>query len=89
VTGKGKDWSATYWLLTVRTVFERRIIQDNFPLPLFQEMSRYENHIESGLATKNGVFQGVSRLLTTLHVLESTEFAIFDRTLRDQGLKSS
>ena len=34
-------------------------------------MSRYENHIETRLATKNGLFQGVCRLLVTLHVLEN------------------
>jgi hypothetical protein len=31
--------------------------RDTFPLPLFQEMSRYENHIETGLGTKNGLFE--------------------------------
>jgi hypothetical protein len=34
-----------------------RVFRDNFPLPLFQEMSRYENHIETGLGTKNGLFE--------------------------------
>jgi hypothetical protein len=33
---------------------------------VFQEVSIYENHIESGLATKNGLVQGVFRLHATL-----------------------
>jgi competence ComEA-like helix-hairpin-helix protein len=28
-----------------------------FPLPLFQEMSRYENHIETRLGGENGLFE--------------------------------
>jgi hypothetical protein len=50
--------------------FRRAFSKDIFPLPLFQEMSRYENHIEIGLGTKNGLFQGVSRLLISLQNIE-------------------
>jgi hypothetical protein len=34
-------------------------------------MSRYENHIETRLATKNGLFQGVTCLKATLHNREN------------------
>jgi hypothetical protein len=33
------------------------VFRDYFPLPLFQEMSRYEYHIETGLGTKNELFK--------------------------------
>jgi hypothetical protein len=34
-----------------------KILQGYLPLPLFQEMSKYENHIETRLGTENGLFK--------------------------------
>jgi len=45
-----------------------RILRGFFPLPLFQEMPRYENHIETGLEKKRA-FQGVSRPLIVLSLV--------------------
>jgi hypothetical protein len=47
-------------------------------------MSRYENHIETGLGTENGLFQGVSRLKTSLHVLENKQM-LDNRIYQERG----
>ncbi len=39
-------------------------------------MSRYENHIETGLGTKNRLFQGVCRLLVALQSLKNWDSEI-------------
>jgi hypothetical protein len=39
-----------------------RILRGFFPLPLFQEMPRYENHIETGLGEKTGFSRCVPNL---------------------------
>ncbi len=39
------------------------------PIPLFHEMFRYKNYIETGLGTKNAPFESVCRLKTSLPYL--------------------
>jgi len=51
-------------------MFEAKNLARFFPLPPFQEMPRYENHIETDHAHENRPSQSISQLLTTLHYLE-------------------